>query len=98
MLCPIISNSNTIKLTVHTFCYCGLKLTLCYNFDILYQQIFYQTSSFGWKAFLKILSVIWMPFQALTGKIWPSYTMSTNHHMDTLQTRSFRLSNRPILE
>ena len=32
MLCPIIFNSNTIELTVHTSCYCGLRLTLCYNF------------------------------------------------------------------
>ena len=29
MSCPIIFNSNTIELTVHTFCYC-LELTLCY--------------------------------------------------------------------
>ena len=29
MLCPIIFNSNTIELTVHTSCYC-LELTLCY--------------------------------------------------------------------
>ena len=26
---PIIVNSNTIELTVHTFCYLGLRLTLC---------------------------------------------------------------------
>ena len=30
MLCPIYSNSNTIELTVHTSCYWGLELTLCY--------------------------------------------------------------------
>ena len=28
MLCPIKSNSNTIELTVHTYCYCVLDL-LC---------------------------------------------------------------------
>ena len=35
MSCPIIFNSNTIELTVHTSCYWGLRLTLCYsvNFD-----------------------------------------------------------------
>ena len=27
-------NSNTIELTVHTFCYLGLGLTLCYYFCI----------------------------------------------------------------
>ena len=26
----IIFNSNAIELTVHTSCYCGLRLTLCY--------------------------------------------------------------------
>ena len=31
MSCPIISKSNTIELTVHTSCYCGLRLTLCYR-------------------------------------------------------------------
>ena len=30
MLRPIIFNSNTIELTVHTSCYLGLGLTLCY--------------------------------------------------------------------
>ena len=29
LLCPIICNSNTIELTVHTSCYC-LELNLCY--------------------------------------------------------------------
>ena len=29
MLCPIIFNCNTIELTLHTFCYLGLGLTLC---------------------------------------------------------------------
>ena len=28
--CPIIFDSNTIELTVHTSCYFGLRLTLCY--------------------------------------------------------------------
>ena len=28
--CPSKSNSKRIELTVHTFCYCGLSLTLCY--------------------------------------------------------------------
>ena len=28
MSCPIIFNSNTIKLTVHTSCYLGLRLTV----------------------------------------------------------------------
>ena len=28
MLCPIF-NSNRIELTVHTSCYCGLRLSLC---------------------------------------------------------------------
>ena len=32
-MCPIISNSNTIELTVHTYCYC-LELTLCYRGQI----------------------------------------------------------------
>ena len=31
MSCPIIFNSNTIELTVHTYCYCGFRLTLCYQ-------------------------------------------------------------------
>ena len=31
MLCPIIFNSNTIELPMHTSCYCGLRLTLCYH-------------------------------------------------------------------
>ena len=31
MSCPIIFNSNTIELTVHTSCYLGLRLTLCYR-------------------------------------------------------------------
>ena len=30
MLCPTIFNSNTIELTVHTSCYLGLGLILCY--------------------------------------------------------------------
>ena len=30
MLCPIICNSDTIELTVHTTCYWGLRLTLCW--------------------------------------------------------------------
>ena len=30
MFCPIINNSNTIELTVHTSCYLSLRLTLCY--------------------------------------------------------------------
>ena len=30
MSCPIIINSNTIELNVHTSCYVGLRLTLCY--------------------------------------------------------------------
>ena len=30
MLCPSKSNSNTTALTVHTSCYWGLRLTLCY--------------------------------------------------------------------
>ena len=34
MLCPIIFNRNTIEITVHTSCYCGLKLTLCYLLSI----------------------------------------------------------------
>ena len=29
ILCPIKSNSNTIELIVHTYCYLGLRLTLC---------------------------------------------------------------------
>ena len=29
MLYPIIFNSNTIELTMHTSCYLGLRLTLC---------------------------------------------------------------------
>ena len=32
MSCPIIFNSNTIELTMHTSCYYGLRLTLCYCF------------------------------------------------------------------
>ena len=28
--CPSKSNSNTFELTVHTSCYWGLRLTLCY--------------------------------------------------------------------
>ena len=35
MLCPIIFNSNTIELTVHTSCYC-LELTLCYQCQFSY--------------------------------------------------------------
>ena len=31
MLCPIIFNSNTIELKVHTSCYSGFRLSLCYN-------------------------------------------------------------------
>ena len=31
-MCPIINNSNTIELKVHTSCYWGLRLTLCYCF------------------------------------------------------------------
>ena len=34
MLCP-----NTIELTVHTFCYWGLRLTLCYNVNFDRSQI-----------------------------------------------------------
>ena len=30
LFCPIKNNSNTIELTVHTSCYWGLRLTLCY--------------------------------------------------------------------
>ena len=30
MSCPIKNNTNTIELTVHTSCYWGLRLTLCY--------------------------------------------------------------------
>ena len=30
MLCPIIFDSNTIELNMHTSCYLGLGLTLCY--------------------------------------------------------------------
>ena len=33
MMCPIIFNGNTIELTVHTSCYLGLRLTLCYLFS-----------------------------------------------------------------
>ena len=36
MLCPIICNSNTIELTVHTSCYC-LRLTLYYGASLLDQ-------------------------------------------------------------
>ena len=35
MLCPITVNSNTIELDMHTSCYCGLRLTLCYIDDLL---------------------------------------------------------------
>ena len=42
MSCPILIKSNTIELTVHTSCYCGLRLTLCeinkakdYSFPLL---------------------------------------------------------------
>ena len=31
MSCPIIFNSITIELTVPTYCYCGFRLTLCYQ-------------------------------------------------------------------
>ena len=31
VLCPLKSNSNTIELTVHTSCYWGLGLILCYH-------------------------------------------------------------------
>ena len=30
MLCPVIFQSNTIEVTVHTSCCLGLRLTLCY--------------------------------------------------------------------
>ena len=30
LLCPCRNNSNIIELTVHTSCYWGLRLTLCY--------------------------------------------------------------------
>ena len=31
--CPSESNSNKIELTVHTSCYWGRRLTLCYSFE-----------------------------------------------------------------
>ena len=31
MLCPNKNNRNTIELTVHTSCYWGHRLTLCYS-------------------------------------------------------------------
>ena len=33
MTCPIKNESSTVELTVHTSCYWGLRLTLCYNGD-----------------------------------------------------------------
>ena len=33
MASPIENNSNTNEPTVHTFCYLGLRLTLCYDYD-----------------------------------------------------------------
>ena len=37
LLCPSKNNSNTIELTVHTSCYWGRRLTLCYLFQVKFQ-------------------------------------------------------------
>ena len=36
--CPSKSNSKQIELTVHTSCYWGLRLTLCYVFGTFKQE------------------------------------------------------------
>ena len=47
MLCPIIFNGNTIEITVHTSCYLGLKLTLCYSsYFVLYYYHWIYASCF----------------------------------------------------
>ena len=33
LLCPSKNKSNTIELTVHTYCYLGLRLTMCYHYN-----------------------------------------------------------------
>ena len=43
LLCPSKNNNNTIELTVHTSCYWGLRLTLCYYLYIL--KAIYQVDS-----------------------------------------------------
>ena len=43
LLCPSKNNSDTIKLTLHTSCYWGRRLTLCYFNFLLKRAVLYQS-------------------------------------------------------
>ena len=57
MLCPIILNSNTFELAVHTSCYLVLRLTLCYlnrQISIEYKQVISQSMQLYKDKFLEV--------------------------------------------